>query len=64
MSKLYRVSIIDDTEEYFEVVVANTKHEAEEKAINMDCWGCLIYVEAEEIDIVNGYRIKLEKIEE
>ena len=60
--KLFYVCVIDDTEEYTEIVVANSKEEAEEKVLDMEKWDCLICTNAFEIDIVDGYKINLEKL--
>lgn len=59
--KLHYVTVMDDTEEYIEFVVAKTKEEAEEKVLNMDCWSCLMSVNATEIDTVDNYKIILRK---
>ena len=42
------------------MVAANTKKEAEQKVREMD-WASLMLCLATEINIVNGYNIKLEK---
>ena len=60
--KLFYVVVIDDTETYVEIVTANTKEEAEKKVESMDCWDCLVYCVATEIDTVMGYKVNLEKI--
>ena len=62
--KLYLVSVIDDTEEYYRLVVANSEQEAEDIVGNDGYWSCLMYISAQEIDSVDGYRVKLEKIKE
>ena len=59
--KLYSVSVMDYCENQDILVVANSKEEAEDKVSNMD-WACLMYNIATEVDIVDGYRIVLEKI--
>lgn len=65
MSKLYLVSVIDDVKEYYEIVVANSEKEAEDRVEDMYKWSCLMYVAAQEISVVSdGYRVKLEKIKE
>ena len=43
------------------LVVANSKEEAEDKVSNMD-WACLMWAIATEVDIVDGYKIVLEKM--
>lgn len=60
--KLFYVVVMDDTEEYVEVVVANSKEEAEDKVSKMDCWSCPMFTKATEIDTVGGYKINLQKI--
>lgn len=59
--KLYEVTVFDDSEEYTQLVVAKSEKEAEDKIYNMDCWSCIITVIVKEIDLVDGYRVKLEK---
>ena len=59
--KLYSVSVMDDCENEDILVVANSKEEAEDKVSNMD-WACLMYNIATEVDIVDGYKIVLEKM--
>lgn len=60
--KLYYVVVMDDTEECIEVVVASSKEEAEERISNIEQWDCLMWAHAYEIDIVDGFKVKLEKI--
>ena len=60
--KLFNVSVIEDCEPDNILVVANSSDEAEEKVLNMDCWDCLLLCIATEVDIVDGYRIVLEKV--
>lgn len=60
--KLYCVYVLDDTEEYIEVVVANSAEEAEQRVSEMDQWDYFISAEAHEISEVDGYKINLEKI--
>lgn len=60
--KLYYVVVMDDTDEYIEVVAANSKEEAEERVSNMEQWDCLMWANAYEINEVDGFRVKLEKI--
>lgn len=60
--KLFYVCVMDDTEEYIEIVVANSKEEAEEKVSEMEQWDCLMWAIAHEIDVVEGYKINLEKL--
>ena len=59
--KLYSVSVMDDCENEDILVVANSKEEAEDKVSNMD-WACLMWAIATEVDIVDGYKIVLEKV--
>ena len=59
--KLYRVDVIEDCECEAILVVANSKEEAEDKVYKMD-WACLMYNIATEVDIVDGYRIVLDKM--
>lgn len=61
--KLYCVYVLDDTEEYIEVVVANSAEEAEQRVSEMDQWDCFISAEAYAISEVDGYKINLEKIQ-
>lgn len=61
--KLYSVEVMDDYEFYYNLVVASSEREAEDKVIKMD-WSCLMNCVAYEIDKVDGYKIKLEKIGE
>lgn len=63
MMKLFLVSVMDDTEMYEEVVVARTDEEAEERVANMGCWDCFMFASAKEISVVDGYKIKLEKVD-
>lgn len=59
--KLFYVVVVDDTETYVEIVVANTKEEAEKKVENMDCWDCFWFCNATEISSVDGYKVNLER---
>lgn len=61
--KLYRIYVIDDTEEYLELVVAKNKQEAINIAKNLEQWSCIIYMNAEEIKEVDGYKIILQPID-
>lgn len=60
--KLFYVSVMDDTKDFIEIVVANSKEEAEEKVAKMEQWDCLMWANAYEIDVVDGYKVNLEKI--
>lgn len=61
--KLYCVYVMDDTEEYFEVVVAESAEEAEKKVSEMDQWDCFMFANAYEVNEVDGYKVILEKIQ-
>lgn len=61
---LYEVTVFDDSDQYNIYVVANSEKEAEDKVYNMDCWSCIITIIAKKIDIVDGYRVKLEKVDQ
>ena len=58
--KLFKVYVIDDTEEYLELVVAKNKQEAMNIAKNLEQWSCIIYIEVKEVD---GYKIILQPID-
>ena len=61
---LYEVTIFDDSDQCNIYVAANNEKEAEDKVYTMNCWSCLITIIAKKIDIVDGYRVKLEKVED
>lgn len=61
---LYEVTVFDDSDQCNIYVAANNEKEAEDKVYNMNCWSCLITIIAKKIDIVDGYRVKLEKVED
>ena len=60
--KLFKVYIIDDTEEYLELVVAKNKQEAMNIVKNLVQWSCIIYMSVEEVKEVDGYKIILQPI--
>ena len=60
--KLFKVYVIDDTEEYLELVVAKNKQEAMNIAKNLEQWSCIVYMSVEEIKEVDGYKIILQPI--
>ena len=61
--KLFKVYVIDDTEEYLELVVAKNKQEAMNIANNLEQWSCIVYMSVEEVKEVGGYKIILQPIE-
>lgn len=61
--KLFKVYVIDDTEEYLELVVAKNKQEAMNIAKNLEQWSCIVYMSAEEVKEVDGYKIILQPID-
>lgn len=61
--KLFKVYVIDDTEEYLELVVAKNKQEAMNIAKNLEQWNCIIYMSVEEVKEVDGYKIILQPID-
>lgn len=61
--KLFKVYVIDDTEEYFELVVARDKQEAVNIVKNLELYDCIMYMSAEEVKEVNGYKIILQPID-
>ena len=61
--KLFKVYVIDDTEEYLELVVAKNKQEAMNIAKNLEQWSCIIYMSVEEVKEVDGYKIILQPID-
>ena len=60
--KLFKVYVIDDTEEYLELVVAKNKQEAMNIAKNLEQWSCIVYMSVEEVKEVGGYKIILQPI--
>ena len=61
--KLFKVYVIDDTEEYLELVVAKNKQEAMNIAKNLEQWSCIVYMSVEEVKEVGGYKIILQPID-
>ena len=61
--KLFKVYVIDDTEEYLELVVAKNKQEPMNIAKNLDQWSCIVYMSVEEVKEVDGYKIILQPID-
>ena len=61
--KLFKVCVIDDTEEYLELVVAKNKQEAMNIAKNLEQWNCVMYMSVEEIKEIDGYKIILQPID-
>ena len=61
--KLFKVYVIDDTEEYLELVVARNKQEAMNIAKNLEQWNCIVYMSVEEVKEVDGYKIILQPID-
>ena len=61
--KLFKVYVIDDTEEYLELVVAKNKQEAMNIAKNLEQWSCIMYMNVEEVKEVDGYKIILQPID-
>ena len=60
--KLFKVYVIDDTEEYLELVVAKNKQEAMNITKNLEQWSCIAYMSVEEVKEVDGYKIILQPI--
>ena len=60
--KLFKVYVIDDTEEYLELVVAKNKQEAMNIVKNLEQWNCVMYMSVEEVKEVDGYKIILQPI--
>ena len=60
--KLFKVYVIDDTEEYLELVVARNKQEAVNIVKNLEQWNCVMYMSVEEVKEVDGYKIILQPI--
>ena len=61
--KLFKVYVIDDTEEYLELVAAKNKQEAMNIAKNLEQWSCIVYMSVEEVKEVDGYKIILQPID-
>lgn len=61
--KLFKVYVIDDTEEYLELVVAKNKQEAMNIVKNLEQWSCIVYMSVEEVKEVDGYKIILQPID-
>ena len=61
--KLFKVYVIDDTEEYSELVVARNKQEAVNIVKNLEQWSCIVYMSVEEVKEVDGYKIILQPID-
>ena len=61
--KLFKVYVIDDTEEYLELVVAKNKQEAVNMVKNLEQWSCIVYMSVEEVKEVDGYKIILQPID-
>ena len=61
--KLFKVYVIDDTEEYLELVVAKNKQEAMNIAKNLEQWSCIVYMSVEEVKEIDGYKIILQPID-
>ena len=61
--KLFKVYVIDDTEEYLELVVARNKQEAVNMVNNLEQWSCIVYMSVEEVKEVDGYKIILQPID-
>ena len=61
--KLFKVYVIDDTEEYLELIVAKNKQEAMNIAKNLEQWNCVMYMSVEEVKEVDGYKIILQPID-
>ena len=58
--KLFKVYVIDDTEEYLELVIAKNKQEAMNIAKNLEQWSCIVYMSVEEVKEIDGYKIILQ----
>ena len=61
--KLFKVYVIDDTEEYLELVVARNKQEAVNIVKNLEQWSCIVYMNVEEVKEIDGYKIILQPID-
>ena len=61
--KLFKVYVIDDTEEYLELVAAKNKQEAANIVKNLEQWNYVMYMSVEEVKEVDGYKIILQPID-
>ena len=61
--KLFKVYVIDDTEEYLELIVAKNEQEAMNITKNLEQWSCIVYMSVEEVKEVDGYKIILQPID-
>ena len=61
--KLFKVYVIDDTEEYLELIVAKNKQEAMNITKNLEQWSCIVYMSVEEVKEIDGYKIILQPID-
>ena len=61
--KLFKVYVIDDTEEYLELIVAKNKQEAMNITKNLEQWSCIVYMSVEEVKEMDGYKIILQPID-
>ena len=61
--KLFKVYVIDDTEEYLELVVARNQQEAMNIVKNLEQWSCIMYMSVEEVKEIDGYKIILQPID-
>lgn len=61
--KLFKVYVIDDTEEYLELVIAKNKQEAMNIVKNLEQWSCIVYMNVEEVKEIDGYKIILQPID-
>ena len=61
--KLFKVYVIDDTEDYLELVVARNKQEAMNITKNLEQWSCIVYMSVGEVKEVDGYKKILQPID-
>ena len=61
--KLFKVYVIDDTEEYLELIVAKNKQEAMNIVKNLEQWSCIMHMSVEEVEEIDGYKIILQPID-
>ena len=61
--KLFKVYVIDDTEEYLELIVAKNEQEAMNITKNLEQWSCIVYMSVEEVKEIDGYKIILQPID-
>ena len=61
--KLCKVYVIDDIEEYLELIVARNKQEAMNIVKNLEQWSCIVYMNVEEVKEIDGYKIILQPID-